>query len=237
MFKWLIAFALAMASAGIAQDIISAKAGLVYFVQGSVSIERQRLPIGAVTRRVDQGEALFSETGRAEVLLNPGTVLRIGDLTRIRMDSVELTNARISIEAGSAVVTVRQPPNIDRVEIRIGGAVVLLKGDGLYRFDADSLGVDAPRLRVFSGQAEVHREGDVLSRKGSLKEIVKGGQAVRLQDLQVTRFEGGDADALQRWVETRDTPPEFRTIPPMECWSGPANTAELKVWMSKCLGR
>src|ERR1700733_6413894 len=100
----LIAFALVAAGVGIAQDVISAKAGLVYFVVGRVSIVgRGKLAIGPVNRQLNEGESLFSEAGRAEVLLNPGTVLRIGDKTRIRMDGVELTDTRISIETGSAV--------------------------------------------------------------------------------------------------------------------------------------
>jgi hypothetical protein len=141
----LTVFALVTAGVGIAQDVISAKAGLAYFVLGRVSIiGGGRLAIGPVNHQLNEGESLFSETGRAEVLLNPGTVLRIGDKTRIRMDGVELTDTRISIETGSAVVTVRQLPKLDRVEIHIGSAVVVIKSDGVYRLDANHLDTSAP---------------------------------------------------------------------------------------------
>jgi hypothetical protein len=113
---------------------------------------------------------LFSEAGRAEVLLNPGTVLRIGEMTRIRMDSVDLTDTRVSIEAGSAVITVNRVSKLDRVEIHVGGAVVVMKSACVYRFDADRLDADTPRLRVFRGQAEAYREEEASSENGALKE-------------------------------------------------------------------
>jgi hypothetical protein len=74
------------------------------------------------------------------------------------MDGVELTDTRISIQTGSAVVTVKQLPKLDRVEIHIGSAVVAMKSDGVYRFDFDRLDRSPPWLRVFSGQAEAYQE-------------------------------------------------------------------------------
>jgi hypothetical protein len=222
----LTVFALVAAGVGIGQKVLSAKAGLVYFVLGRVSIAGSGpLATGAVKRQLNEGGILFSEAGRAEVLLNSGTVLRIGDRTRIRMDSVDLADTRISIEAGSAVVTVNELPKLVRVEIHIGGAVVAIKADGVYRFDADS-NMDA--LRVFSGQAEVSSDDQ------SLKIVAKRGQAVRLQDLQVSRFDRKDSDVLQQWAATRGAPPPLIPLAPMMCYSEPKNMPEVKDWMNNC---
>lgn len=216
----------AAAGLGLAQQAISAKAGLVYFVQGSVSIAGgERLGIGAVNRQLREGETLFSDAGRAEVLLNPGTVLRIGDRTRIRMDTVELTDTRLSIEAGSAVLTVQQAPKLDRVEIHIGSAAVAIEGVGVYRFDANGGG---PTARVFNGQAAVSSED------GASK-IVKRGEAVWLPRLELSKFDLNHADELQQWAEKRGTPPPAPMLPPMKCFVQPANTAELKDWLKDCL--
>jgi hypothetical protein len=231
----LTASAIVAAGAGIAQDVISAKAGLVYFAAGHVSIAGSgRLASGPVSHQLSEGESLFSETGRAEVLLNPGTVLRIGDKTRIRMDGVELTDTRISIETGSAVITVRQLPKLDRVEIHIGSAVVVMKSDGVYRFDADRLGGSPPRLRVFSGQAETYRKEELSSEEGGLKTLAKHGQAVQLQDLLVSKFDRKDTDELQRWADIRGAPPVI-LMPPTVCYSTPTNMAEFKDYMRVCL--
>ncbi len=193
--------ALSASAAALAQKVISAKAGLIYFVEGKVSIEGSgRLSWGSKTRQLNPGETLVSERGRAEVLLNPGTVLRLGDASRIRMDSVDLTDTRVTLEGGSAVITVNNPPKLDRIEIHAGSVVVALKGDGVYRFDADGSGVSAPRVRVYAGQIEA-------SAPGGATVLASRGQAVNLEDLQRTEVDTREADGLQLWAESRSTTP------------------------------
>lgn len=201
----LVVVVLAAASVGLAQDIISAKAGLVYFVQGRVSIVGSgRLASGAINRQLNEGETLIAEHGRAEVLLNPGTVLRVGDNTRIRMDGVQLTDTRVSVEAGSVVVTVEQPPKLDRVEIHAGGSIIEPKSSGIYRINAEPA-----CLRVYNGEADVFRDDDPW------KTVAKRGQAVSLDDLQLTKFDADDADSLQVWAEKRGPAPLARPRTPI----------------------
>jgi hypothetical protein len=217
----LAAFALIAVAAALAQKVISAKAGLVYFVLGRVFIaDGGTLGLGAVYRQLALGEVLFSEDGRAEVLLNPGTVLRIGEMTRIRMDNVELTDTRVSVEAGSAVVTVNDALKFDRVEIHIRDTIAAIDGPGVYRFDAD-------RLRVFRGQAEVFREEQKI--------IVKSGREVRFPELSVGKFDRKDRDALQRWAELRGTPLPWSPLRSMACYSDPTNVEEAKDYIRDCL--
>lgn len=199
--------ALSASAAATGQKVISAKAGLIYFVEGEVSIEgngglgsRSRLGMGEKTRQLNIGETLVSERGRAEVLLNPGTVLRIGDLSRIRMDSVDLTDTRVTLEGGSAVIAVNNPPKLDRVEIHAGSGAVALKGDGVYRLDAEGPGASAPRVRVYAGQIEV-------SGAGGATVVANRGQVVGLDDLQRSEFDTRDADGLQLWADSRSTTP------------------------------
>src|ERR1019366_8356620 len=88
-------FALVAPGIGIAQDVISAKSGLVYYVEGDVFVEGAgSLRIGA-SRQLNEGESLITGRGRAEVLLNPATVLRVGDATRVWMNGTELTGTRV----------------------------------------------------------------------------------------------------------------------------------------------
>jgi len=192
-----LAGAVVHAGAAFAQRVISAKAGFVFFVQGRVSVEGGRLKTGESYRQLKDGESLSTERGRAEVLLNPGVVLRLGDMSRLRMDDVNLTDACVSLESGSAVVTVNDILKTDRFRLIAGGSVIVMKQAGVYRLDAG-------RLRVFSGRAEVRRDG------GPAKVIAKRGQAVDLGDgLNVAKFDLKDTDALQRWANARS----FRLIP------------------------
>lgn len=242
---------------GLGQQVLAAKAGLIYFVRGQVSIAgRGALTVGAAKPLLNAGETLFSEAGHAEVLLNPGAVLRIGDFSRIRMDRVLLTDTRVSIESGSAVVTVNELPKFDRVEIHIGGAAVAMKSNGIYRFDIDDAA--GPRLRVFRGRAEVHRQAAGTPESIALRVVASSGQLVRLRNLQLARFDRKDADELQQWAASRNVPPPFTTLAPMICYSHesdlfsilptvdqskqkapqPVSTAEgLREWIAQCMRR
>ena len=99
---------LASATLAPAQKIVSAKSGLVYFSTGRVWVDNSQLKSGSIKRQMSSGETLYAERGRAEVLLNPGTVLRLGDMSRFRLDDVRLTDSCVSLLSGSAVVTVKR---------------------------------------------------------------------------------------------------------------------------------
>jgi len=188
--------AVVFAGAALAQRVISAKAGLVFFVQGRVAVEGGLLSAGEHFRQLKNGESLSTQRGRVEVLLNPGVVLRMGDMSRLHMDDVKLTDACVSLESGSAVVTVSYILKTDLVRLLAGGSVIVMKREGVYRLD-----VAQGRLRVFSGRAEVRRDD------GSAAKItVRRGQAVSLDDgLKITQFDVKDTDGLQRWASARSS--------------------------------
>ena len=136
-----------------------------------------------------------------EVLLNPGIILRLGEMSRLHMDDVKLTDACVSLESGSAVVTVNYIVKTDRIRLIAGGSVIVMKQEGVYRLDAG-------RLRVFNGKAEVRRDG-------SATVIVKRGRAVDLDDgLSVAKFNLKDIDALERWANARSRRPIRRGLGP-----------------------
>jgi len=156
-----LAGVLTLAGAALAQRVISAKSGFVLFVQGRVSVEGGSLKAGESYRQLKDGESLSIERGRAEVLLNPGTILRLGDMGRLHMDDVKLTDACVSLQSGSAVITVNYILKTDHIRLLAGGNVILMKQQGVYRLDVERSDVGQGRLRVFSGQAEVGRDGSV----------------------------------------------------------------------------
>ncbi len=202
---------LATAALAPAQRVISAKSGLVYFVQGRAWVDNGQLRSGEITRQLRDGETLYTERGRAEVLLNPGAVLRLGEVSRLRMDDVRITDSCVSLLSGSAVVTVKILPKGDRVELHIGGGVVFLRHPGVYRFDSGKYDVNQARIRVYSGRAEVHRG------TAAAKLLVGAGRSVMLDDLQLASFDTKETDALQVWAETRSRTPAprgLRPIPP-----------------------
>jgi hypothetical protein len=196
----MLAGAVVLASDALAQRVISAKAGLVFFVQGRVSVEGGPLKSGESYRQLKNGESLSTQRGRVEVLLNPGMVLRLGDMSRLHMDDVKLTDACVSLESGAAVVTVNYIVKTDRIRLLAGGSVIVMKQEGVYRLDAG-------RLRVFKGKAEVRRDGSATT------VTVKRGQAVDLDDgLKIAKFDLKDTDALERWASARSRTPVPRGL-------------------------
>src|SRR6516165_3166162 len=81
----LLGLSVAVCIPGLAQSVISTHSGLVYFFEGSVSIGEQPLPhrFGRF-QDLGEGRELTTGRGRAEVLLTPDVVLRIGENSAIR---------------------------------------------------------------------------------------------------------------------------------------------------------
>jgi hypothetical protein len=152
--RWILCFALTPL-AGLpasAQSVISAHAGLIHFADGSVFLDDQRIEQKA--GKFDQmknGSELRTQDGRAEVLLTPGTFLRIGANSAVRMVSNDLDNTRVELLNGSAVLDQGSDtiPNTS-VTILYNLDQVHIKKAGRYRFDSAP-----PQVKVESGDVDV----------------------------------------------------------------------------------
>src|ERR1035438_2823482 len=90
-----------------AQPIISAKSGVIAGMEGKVFLDNQALE-SSVTHFPDMKEnaVLRTEDGRAEVLLPPGYVLRIGENASFKMLTNRLIDTRVEMLTGSGIVEV-----------------------------------------------------------------------------------------------------------------------------------
>src|SRR3981081_3023063 len=78
------------------QFVISAKSGLINYVEGRVLVDGE--PVvnkPGVHSEMKARSELRSKDGRAEVLLNPGVFLRMGENSTVRMASNHLADTRI----------------------------------------------------------------------------------------------------------------------------------------------
>src|SRR5947199_7156899 len=95
------------ASSAWAQSVISAHSGVIHFVEGQVTLEGQPVqPKFAEFPDVKNGQTLAAQDGRAEVLLTPGTVLRIGENSSFKMVSNSRSDTRLQVLTGSAIIEV-----------------------------------------------------------------------------------------------------------------------------------
>jgi hypothetical protein len=138
---------------GLAQSVISTHSGLVYFFDGSVFIGPQRLEqkFGKFPD-IGEGGELRTEQGHAEVLLTPGVFLRVAENSTVRMVSTRLSDTRVELLDGSAIVEANEP----------AGAVKVVHKDWEVRVPKEGvcrINTAPPQVIVYKGQAEVSTDG------------------------------------------------------------------------------
>src|SRR5258708_33289726 len=124
----------------LAQSVISAHSGLIHYDEGRVLLDGKQVEVRITAfPEIKEKMELRSEDGRAEVLLNPGVFLRMGENTAIRMVSNKLSDSRVEFLSGSAVVESSGDlaQKDDSVTILFRTTSVHLRKKGIYRFDSD----------------------------------------------------------------------------------------------------
>jgi hypothetical protein len=144
----------------VGQSVISTHSGVVHFLEGVVYLNDQPLEshLGKFPT-IPQGGELRTAKGRAEVLLTPGVFIRVGEQTSIRLVANQLSDTRVELLAGSAVVDSSEPASGTSVKLLYKNWSVHFLEQGIYRINSDPA-----HLWVFQGKAEVSgaSQGDGL---------------------------------------------------------------------------
>jgi hypothetical protein len=179
--------------AALAQSaVISARSGLIHYVEGQVYVGDQLVEskFGNFPE-VKENQTLRTEEGRAEVLLTPGVFLRLGENSSFRMVTNRLIDTRLEFLSGSAIIEAQDIQRDNSITMVYRDATVHVEKRGLYRFDSSPAA-----LRVFDGLAEVTSGDNTVE--------VKEGHLIELDTLAMHRFDKTVTDALNRWSERRD---------------------------------
>jgi len=124
-----------------AQHLISSKAGFVNRVEGKVYIQRRDSEDGERGRaslgtQMRDGDQLITEAdSRAEILLNPGSYLRLDEKTEVRAVNTVMAEARFEVIKGAAIVEVGTIDKKTPFEIVTPQGIVSIAKEGIYRFD------------------------------------------------------------------------------------------------------
>ena len=204
--RWILCLALTplVGLPASAQSVISAHSGLIHFSDGSVFLDDQRVEQKTGKfGQMNNGSELRTEEGRAEVLLTPGTFLRMGANSAVRMVSNQLDDTRVELLKGSAVLDQGSDTLPDTsVTILYALDQVHIKQAGRYRFDSEP-----PQVKVESGDIEVVADG---------KSVEAGaGYVVPFEGKLTARRLLGDShpddptlkkpgDDLENWSASRD---------------------------------
>ena len=176
-----------------AQQLISAKSGLIHYTEGDVKIAgvQSAAPNNGVFQSLANGKELSAAEGRAEILLGPGQFLRLNENTTVRMVSNKLDSTRLDVVKGSVLVEIVDMEKGAPVTLGLGSSVIELRKTGLYRVDATE-----SRVLVYDGEAVVQGNGQsVTAKKG--KEVSLGAV------FAVNGFDTSIGDEFTRWAQRR----------------------------------
>jgi hypothetical protein len=189
-----------VAFAANAQSVISAHSGVVHYVEGNASIEDKtvELKFGHFPE-IKANETFRTDEGRAEVLLTPGSFLRLAENSAVRMISNQLTDTRFELLKGEILVesvdwtkdsaAAKVKGNV--ISVLYKGTTTLLDKPGLYQFNTDP-----GRVRVVEGEALVKTGSDQLTLK-------KGKETELDGTLMAEKFDAKTGDDLIRWSARR----------------------------------
>ena len=183
--------AFACCGAALAADAVI---GSVLAVRGAVFVEdaqKSRQPLEA-NARVRTGQTIVSQAGKAKIALNDGSVLSIGENSRLRLadyrDAGQGVNARVTLIAGALRAVARTTP-AGRFEVETETAIAAVRGTD-WVMEATS---DQTAVAVVSGAVSV--SGRVAAEQGT---VVLQGQG---QGTDVRR--GRPPTAPRQWPERR----------------------------------
>ncbi len=186
-----------IASAAGDKWVISAKAGGVNLVEGQAGVVTSAGRSGMLIKgdSLEVGDTVTTEAnGRAEILLNPGSFVRIGGNASFRFESTSLDDLQVRLDRGSAILEVFASKDFAVTVITPASRFLLIE-TGIYRVDVEPSGTAA--LSVRKGRAEIAGENDGVVRKGREATAAVDG------DVAVNRFNRGETDALDEWSKDR----------------------------------
>lgn len=188
----LVSLAALAAGSLFGQQVISAKAGLIHYVEGKVLLDGKAVePKFAEYPQMKENSVLSSTEGRAELLMTPGVFLWLGERSEMSLLSNRLSDTRLKLSKGSVLLEAAELADGNAVTVVAGDAVVTLAKAGVYRFDAEPA-----RLMVYDGEAAVDESGQVQRVKRSRLLMLNGTTAVE-------KFDHETGDALFRWAKRR----------------------------------
>lgn len=176
--------------------VISANAGGVNYVEGSVTVARNNAQSGNLlkTETLEIGDVVKTgKDGKAEILLNPGSFLRLGENSVFEFLTTSLDDLQLKLDGGSAMLEVITDNNFT-FAVNTPKAKFYIVKSGVYRIDVSSDG--GGKIEVWRGKARLEDPNSTE---------IKGGRQAVLSDKQATiaKFDRDEKDAFEIWSKTR----------------------------------
>jgi len=171
-----------------------AEPGSLNDVEGQVTLNGRKVTQNEIgNAQVPPGGLLATGAGKAELLLTPGAVLRIADNSAVRLDSALLTDTRVSVLRGSAMVEADRVYPENHIQIANANTSTLLVKNGLYRFDAQP-----PAVSVIAGEAKLTSGNRTITVRKSHEVDLAAGTKLKASGVDRPKY-----DELYAWSDMR----------------------------------
>jgi len=110
------------------QYVVSVKAGLVNHVQGTANVAENEM--ARAQRPIRTGS-----DGYVEVLLSPGSFLRLGENSEATINDVDLAHVKVTLTQGPAVIEVVEINRNSPITVTTGNLIVKVVSSGIFRFE------------------------------------------------------------------------------------------------------
>jgi hypothetical protein len=175
-----------------------ARPGTVNYAEGQVTLNGQSVqPKQLGSTEVNPGQVLQTQDGKAEMLLTPGVFFRLGANSAVRMVSPSLTDTRVELLRGRALLDVARLEKENHLAVLDNGVRTTIEKQGLYKFDASQ-----PLVAVYDGKASVQLDDRSVE--------VKKGRELALMNadgsnsrLKPDKFNTKETDDLYAWSRLR----------------------------------
>lgn len=127
------------------QYVVSVKAGLVNHVQGTANVAEMEM--ARAQRPIRTGT-----DGYAEILLSPGSFLRLGENSEAVINDADLSHVVVTITRGPAVIEVIEVSKTAPLTVTIGNLTTKIVSDGIYRFADGGATVIQGKLQTEDGK-------------------------------------------------------------------------------------
>ncbi len=182
--------AVLLSSAAAAQHLISSKAGFVNRTDGKVYIQREDNEEGekgpaSLGTQMRDGDRISTEAeSYAEILLNPGSYLRLNQSSEVQALDTSLAQVRFELIKGSMIVEVGEVNKKTPIEMVTPHGTFFITKDGLHRIDTRD-GVTSVAVR----------QGDIYL--GTREEVLVN-KAVKIKRGNVAQLTGTPQPALAK---------------------------------------
>jgi FecR protein len=165
---------------------------LAVFVLSAPALVAAASPAGALNsfegKVREVGRTFRTEQGMAEILLVPGSFLRLGERSRLTLEAIGTPDVRVRLENGEALLEVIALPV--PIVMKQDGVSAVIRTPGLYEFDQKHSVVS-----VYSGEARFSKGGHQI--------IAIQGISVAVRSLRKYAISPIPGDPLLSWSRIR----------------------------------